>query len=188
MDVSKCNNTKEEIYYCNNANRGKVNCEKKQNIISFQAKPTTVTVIGKAAPTTSKRTSTTGASQASATSQSSPGVSSTSQDTAPTSPPTSESGSSSVTGIAVGASIGGVAFILIVLGAAFWYRRRRAAAPVTQANESQTLHDDGAKKPEENSEARASELYAEPVVRELPPNQCSAARYELPLEPYHDSR
>lgn len=132
--------------------------------------PTTITVIGRPGSTTSQ-TQTTSAVQTPTTS---PSSSSTSQGTAPTDTPASTSGSSSATGIAVGASIGGVAFILIVLGALYWIRRRRTTVPELHSNESQAPHNDGAKKPEENPEARASELFTEPVF-----HQPSSVRYEL---------
>ncbi|QKX53207.1 uncharacterized protein TRUGW13939_00283 [Talaromyces rugulosus] len=115
--LGKCENTSEDLYYCEDDNVQAVDCAKHSAVVSFVGQPTTVTVIG---------------------------VTQTAATTAATAPATGSSGSDTSGGssnsTAVGAGVGvGVGCALLISGAVFffWRRRRNRRSKAQQPQASQ---------------------------------------------------
>ncbi|OJD10135.1 hypothetical protein AJ78_08727 [Emergomyces pasteurianus Ep9510] len=160
--MRKCENTKEDIYYCVNANVEAVDCAVKNDaIISFVGQPTTVTVIG-------------------ATQTNSRGPTATS-----TPVEALDAGKTAAIGAGIGVPIG---VVLLAVVSFFAVRRRRRARKAREATlrDQQSSRGDTKQGPYNNPglmEAPANEIVEapnSPAVGKLPHTTLPTSPVELP--------
>ncbi|OAX80332.1 hypothetical protein ACJ72_05339 [Emergomyces africanus] len=157
--MRKCENTKEDLYYCVNANVGAVDCAVKNNaIVSFVGQPTTVTVIG-------------------VTQTHSP---------VPTSTSTPVEGLDTGKAAAIGAGVGvPIGLVLIAVIAFFSVRRRRRARKSKKASQFGADTKQGPYNDAEVMEAPVNEIVeapSSPGLGKLPHATLPTSPVELPAQ------